>query len=188
MPEAVLNDPPRLRGAALAVALWGVLGVVVLLSQALYRLTPLAIEPLEQHALNAWQQGLYWGWVLLSAYAEGYRGFQKGFVPRVVARAVYLGHHRRALHVAVAPLFCMALLHAQRRQRIVSWSLLLGIIALVVLVRQLDQPWRGIVDGGVVVGLAWGLLCLLVQFGAALVRGAAPGDPKLPTAVGAATP
>ena len=33
---------------------------------------------------------------------------------------------------------------------------------LVALVRRLDQPWRGIIDAGVVVGLAWGLAALWI--------------------------
>jgi hypothetical protein len=33
---------------------------------------------------------------------------------------------------------------------------------LIILVRFLAQPWRGIVDAGVVVGLAWGLISLAI--------------------------
>ena len=61
-----------------------------------------------------------------------------------------------------APLFCMGFFHAQRRRLIISHSLTLGIIVLILLIKLLPQPWRGIVDAGVVVGLAWGLVALLI--------------------------
>jgi hypothetical protein len=37
-----------------------------------------------------------------------------------------------------------------------------GIIVLIILVRLLPQPWRGMVDAGVVVGLAWGMISLIL--------------------------
>ena len=33
-------------------------------------------------------------------------------------------------------------------------------VIIVVVVHQFPQPWRGIVDAGVVVGLGWGVVCL----------------------------
>ena len=35
------------------------------------------------------------------------------------------------------------------------------VVVLIIGVRMLEQPWRGIVDAGVVVGLTWGLLAIL---------------------------
>ena len=142
-------------------AFWGLAGVVLLLGSAIYRLTPLAID--------AFTYDWYWyHWLSFAlmlffmAYAEGYRAFQQGFSPRVAARARYLRDHPVALHVLFAPLFCMAYFHALKRRQIVSISVTAGIIVLVVLVRLLPQPWRGIIDGSVVVGLAWGLVSLVV--------------------------
>jgi hypothetical protein len=37
-----------------------------------------------------------------------------------------------------------------------------GIIILVLVVRLLSPPWRGIVDLGVVIGLTWGFISLLI--------------------------
>ena len=54
----------------------------------------------------------------------------------------------------------MGLFHAPRRVLIVSRSMVVGIVLLVVTVRQLAQPWRGIIDAGVVVGLGLGLVSL----------------------------
>lgn len=164
------------------IASWGALGVVALLVQAVSRLTPLALEPWQDGSMSGWQMALYVGWVGLNAYLEGYRGFQKRFCPRVVGRALWLGSHPRPLHVLLAPLFSMALFHASRRQLAGSWGLVLGIAAIVVAVRLLPQPWRGIVDGGVVVGLGWGIVALLVQYGRALATGRWPDAQGLPGA------
>ncbi len=144
-----------------AAALWGVTGVVLLLGSAIYRLTPIAAE-----ALISDLQWYQWVFLLLvlafMIYAEGYRAFQQGFSPRVAARARYLRTHRNTLHALFAPLFCMAYFHAPKRRRITALSVTASIIILIILVRLLPQPWRGIVDAGVVVGLAWGLVALVI--------------------------
>jgi hypothetical protein len=54
---------------------------------------------------------------------------------------------------------------------IVAWSVLIGIVVLVVSVRSLAQPWRGIVDAGVVVGLVLGWLSLLIWYFRAMTKG-----------------
>jgi len=144
-------------------AVWGVLGVSLLMGWAVVRLTPIAME--------AW--GMPWGWLewlvavpwlIFMLVGEGYRGFQKGFAPRVAARARYLREHPRPVHVLLAPVFCMGFIHATRKRRIVSIAVTSGIVLLILGVRLLPQPWRGIVDLGVVAGLSWGLLAI-VGFG-----------------------
>ncbi len=49
------------------------------------------------------------------------------------------------------------------------WALVTGIITLLILIRQMPQPWRGIIDAGVVPGLAMGLVSVIYFF----VRGLA---------------
>ena len=154
------------------IATWGVALVVLLLAQATMRLLPYALEVWRDGAMSAGQQALFVGFVIFNAYAEGYRGFQKRFSPRVVARAFHLGRHPRPLHVLLALPYCMSLFHAKRRQQIVGWVFLVVLVLVIVLVRQLPQPWRGIVDGGVVVGLGWGIVSVVVFW----IRGLR-GDP-----------
>lgn len=161
------------------ITAWGVLGVVALLGQALWRLTPLALDAI-RHGLAPWQWGVMTLWILINAHAEGYRGFHKRFSPRVVARALHLGRHPRPLFVVFAPFFCMSLFHATRRGKIVARVLVVAIIGLVILVRSLEQPWRGIVDSGVVVGLGLGTASLLYFYVRALLGQAPPADPELP--------
>ncbi len=59
------------------------------------------------------------------------------------------------------PLFCMGFFYATRRRKITSISVTAGIVLLIVLVRLLPQPWRGIIDLSVVVGLGWGIVSLV---------------------------
>jgi len=169
-----------------AIALWGVLWVTALLSQAIVRLLPRAIEPWTEGRMSVLQMALYVGVVVVMAYSEGYRAFQLRFSPRVVSRAVHLGKNPKPLHVALALFFCMSLFHSTKRQKTVSWFFVFGIIILVVLVRQLSQPWRGIIDGGVVVGLGWGVAAIWWIFGRALMGHAAPEPPDLPEVAQAA--
>ena len=141
-------------------AVWGIAGCFALFGRAIWTLTPVAVEPLRQ-GMTAVQWGLWGAWVVFMIYSEGYRGIHQKFAPRLVVRAVALAHNPRPLHVILAPAFCMGLFHATRKRLIVSWCVLLGIVSLVVAVRHLEQPWRGIVDGGVVIGLALGALSIL---------------------------
>lgn len=135
---------------------WGLAGVFALVGQAIYRLGPKGLE-----AVNGGLSTVQWAvlvvWVGFMVYSEGYRGFHLRFSPMVVARAETLSGRGPWWHKVLAPAYCMGLFHATRRRLILSWGLLGGISVLVVLVRQLDQPWRGIVDAGVVFGLAAGL-------------------------------
>ena len=140
-------------------AIWGITGTFLLIGSAIYRLTPLALDAFS--VPFRWYHWLAWvASVLIMAHAEGYRGFQRQFSPRVAARARYLRENPRLLHLIFAPFFCMGYFHATRRRRIVSISLTAGIIVLVLAVHHLSQPWRGIIDAGVVTGLAWGLVSL----------------------------
>jgi hypothetical protein len=146
---------------------------------SVFRLLPLALEPIQAGmGPLEWAAGI--ANIFFMAYTEGYKAFQLAFSPRVVARGWHLLRNPRLVHVAFAPLFCMALFHASKKRLIVAWAILIGVGFLVILVRQLDQPWRGIVDMGVVVGLSWGAVAILV-FAVRAIRGHQPSmDPGLP--------
>ena len=151
-----------------AIALWGFLGVVALVGKSLFVLAPVALEVLRPGALDGWQWGVLLVWVAFMAYGEGFLGFHRKFSPRVVARAFGLSREPTALRVLLAAPYCLSLFHAPRRNMVTSWMLVLTIAALVVGVRQIPQPWRGIVDAGVVVGLGIGLTSLVLAFGRGL--------------------
>jgi len=118
-------------------------------------------------------------------YSEGYRGFQLGFSPRIAARALWLSRNPSLLRGLLAPAFCMGFFGATKRRTLTSWCVLAGIVGIVSLVRLLPQPWRGIVDFGVVVGLTWGLLAMLVfAWQAVSRRDRFAVDPELPADLG----
>jgi hypothetical protein len=80
----------------------------------------------------------------------------------------------------MAPLFCIGYFDACRHTRTFAWAGTIGIVILVLLVHRLDQPWRGIIDAGVVVGLSWGLISLVVSALAVVRTGEYPASPKVP--------
>lgn len=161
---------------------WGIAGVIVFLGYAVVRLIPVALEALKMEL-----DPLAWlalvGSIGSLGYYEGYRAFQKGFSPRTVARGFCIAADPRPLHVLLAPLLCMQLIHATKKRLIVSWAVLLGVTGLVLAVRMLDQPWRGIVDAGVVVGLSWGTISMIAFWIGALAGQPMPVPPDLPEGV-----
>lgn len=148
----------------LLAATWGVAGVVLLLGQAIYRLTPMALQPIVERQLGMAEAGVYAAWVVFSLYFEGYRAFQQRFSPRVVARALALMREPVPLRIVLAPAFCMALFHATRRGLALAWGTLVMVLCFIMILRHVPQPWRGIVDGGVVLALLWGQLAIVVYF------------------------
>lgn len=161
-------------------ALWGILGVTALLGSAIYRLYPYVLE------LNSVDlQWYHWAALIVNivvmGYSEGYRGFQKGFSPRVAARARHLNNNTsHALHKLFSPFFVIGYVHAPRRRRISAMAVTSVVVLLVVIVRHLDQPWRGIVDAGVCAGLIWGLVSVLVLSYQALTAEKFNVNPELP--------
>ncbi len=127
---------------------------------AIYRLAPMALA-LENSPMNL----LHWFALIFSvtymAYAEGYKGFHLGFAPRVISRANYLRNNPRVDHILLAPLFCMGYIYATRKRKLLSIGLTIMIICFILIARLLPQPWRGILDAGVVVGLAIGIASIM---------------------------
>ncbi|MDF1824027.1 MAG: hypothetical protein P1U68_05270 [Verrucomicrobiales bacterium] len=160
-------------------AIWGFTGVTALLSFAIYRLAPRAWEVL-QSPLTKGQWIFLVVFALFMVVAEGYRGFQKKFSPRTAARVKFLRDHPKPLHVVLAPFFCMGYFFANRRTQITAICLTLGIILLVVLVRYLPSPWRGIVDFGVVLGLSYGVASFAIYTLQALLGGKFAHSPEVP--------
>lgn len=162
------------------IASWGVAWVSLVLGRAVWRLTPVALEPWVDGTMSLGQQSVYVGWLAANAYLEGYRGFQLRFSPRVVRRAVYLGKNPRPLWVVLALPFCMSLFHANRRQLVVSWVFIGALVVVIWWVRTLPQPWRGIIDGGVVLGLVWGIGVIWWLFARYLTGEEVPPPDDLP--------
>lgn len=144
-------------------AAWGVIGVSLVILYPILRLASYAIEAV-LGGMDVLQWLVFVANVVFMAWSEGYRGFQLRFSPRVAGRALYLYQNSTSLGTRLsAPLFCIGYFNASRRSRMIAWFGTLAIISLVLVVNQLSQPWRGIIDAGVVVGLTWGLASLIVM-------------------------
>lgn len=131
--------------------------------------------------LTSVQLAIYVATCAWFAYVEGYKGFQTKFSPLVVSRARTLTVGTSSfVHILLAPLYSMGLFHATKKRMIVSWGVTLGVAGIVAAVKKLPYPWRNIVDAGVVVGLTWGTISILLNFIKAMATGESPSDPMLP--------
>ena len=166
------------RGFVYIEILWGVVGVSALLLRGLFCLFPYVSE-LSSYALDQWHGVALAGSLLFLGYAEGYKGFQLKFSPRAAARLAVIWRDPTCARVLLAPLFCMGFFDATPKRKRIAYGLTLMVIALILLVEQLPQPWRGIVDAGVLLGLGWGLcsfwMASIRVFSGAMV----PVDPEL---------
>lgn len=160
-------------------AFWGVAGFAWILIDAILRLAVLAVEGISGGLSASEWAGLV-AFVIFMAYAEGYRGFQLSFAPRTAARAYYLYRHPDFWSGLLAPLFCMGFFRATRRPFLVAWVGTTLIVAMLLAMRTMPQPWRGIVDAGVVVGLSWGLISFLWNVRLAFGSGSYPLPPEVP--------
>lgn len=153
------TSSPRLGALS---AYWGVTGVLLMLGSALYRLVPVAADSLRSD-LDAQHWIVLVVGVAVMGYAEGYRGFQRSFAPRVAQRALLLQRQPRWDLALAAPAYCIGVIAAPRREVIGRLALIAMIVGFVVAVRLLEPPWRGLIDVGVIVGLSWGAVSVAVH-------------------------
>lgn len=156
--------PLRRSLASKCLSAWGVLFVLSLLANAIKRLAPIALQPLNNQDLTHTQTALYVTWCLLMSYVEGYKAFHLKFVPLVVRRSLTLIDNPSFLNYLLAGPYSMGLFYGTKRRKITSWCVTTGVFALVMLVKRLSYPWRSIIDAGVVCGLSVGALSLTFQF------------------------
>merc|ERR1719223_201392 len=157
----------------------------MILARAMKRIVPIALEPFSTGAigLSRFQLGSYIAMCLWFAYVEGYKGFQLKFSPLVVARAQTLKPFNGSPihHILFGPFYAMGLFHATKKRKIVSWSVSTGVAVIVAAVKKLPYPWRNIVDAGVIVGLSWGSLSIMIGWVKAAILGVKSNfDPALP--------
>ena len=125
----------------------------------------------------------WWAWLILAiicvffAYCEGYRGFQIAWSPMLVKRSYHFSSVTtpvynwtkimfldRTIDFLVAPILAAGHICGTRRRLILSWSITIMVVALVVGVSYMpeDLPWKSFIDIGVVIGLGWGGVFILV--------------------------
>ena len=114
--------------------LWGVAGVSLLLLSAVFRLGAVALQTLRMD-LDRWHRVACVVSLIFIGITEGYMAFQRGYSPRVAARALHLKDNPQLWHVVLAPVFCMGLIHATRRRLMSSWILAVAVILIIIAVR-----------------------------------------------------
>ena len=180
---ADVADPAKLRTPDTllqwVVFVWGVCGVLLILAQAIVRLSSHALGLLAAD-LSTTHLAITATWTLFMLYSEGWKGFHKQFSPRVVVRALGLSRSASWRLRLFAPIVAMGLVHGTPRRLRISRTLFAGIVGLVLCVRQLPAPWRGIVDVGVVLGLIAGAISLLSFFAQTIGGRPPPVDPEFP--------
>lgn len=97
------------------------------------------------------------------AYGEGVRALAYRWVPTMDLRARELGLQARLHHRLLAPLYAMSLIGAPTRTLLRAWSGVALIVAAVLIVRVLPEPWRGIIDFGVAIALTIGLARIVIE-------------------------
>lgn len=139
---------------------WAVLAFSLLLGYAVYRLFG--------HFLISWKMDYQWyHWLVLivntlfMAYSEGYKGFQKSYSIKFADRLRELEQNPSFVNKWLAPLYCMNYFSTSKRNLIAAYVLTVAIILVIIVFSYIPQPWRGILDFGVVVGLSWGILATL---------------------------
>ena len=165
--------------AGLLGAIWGAGGLSIILLDAINRLSKIALQAFDA-GLSSLQWGVLMVVIALMAYAEGYRGFQKSFAPRSAARIYYLYRNPEPLALLLAPLFCMGFFRATRGPLLFAWVGAFLIVLLIIALQLSLQPWRGIIDAGVVVGLSWGLASFLFELWRVFRTGVYPLSPEVP--------
>ncbi len=141
--------------------IWGIVGLSILLGTALFRIYP--------HVRMLSGLSFEWfHWVALISsvgfvgFFKGLRAFHQKFSPRCVARALYLKNNPTFWRGLLAPFFCIGYFHAPRKRVVSAFLLTLLMVLLVEAIGKLGQPWRGIIDAGVLFGLGWGLISIWI--------------------------
>ena len=111
------------------------------------------------------------------AYCEGYKGFQLAWSPMLVKRTFHFASLPNpsyrwtnefcidgVINFLLAPMLAGGFICGTKRRYTLSWGITIFVIIFVILMRRLpdDLPWKCFIDIGVVVGLSWGLVFILI--------------------------
>ena len=155
-----MNEMPVSIRGLVAVA-WSLTGLLLLLGFAIWRLSLYTLESL-QMPLNWIHWTFFIGFTIFMAHSEGYKGFQKSFSPRFAARTKYLLTDCTSTQCILAPLFSMGYFHAPRKRIVATVTLTILIVVFILLFQFIPQPWKGLLDAGVVIGLIWGMISTIL--------------------------
>ncbi len=137
--------------------LWGAGAIVLSLLDAIHRLGRFVVEGVTQGLMTPFMLTATVVWCVVIVYFEGIRGFKRALAPRIAARLWLLAQHGSYTQKLLAPLHALSLFDSTPRRKRISWALLTFVIAMILIVRKLPQPYRASVDLGVVLALGLGV-------------------------------
>ena len=124
---------------------------------------------------------IHWLSLLLTsiffAYYEGYKGFQLAWSPMLVKRTYHFASMSKpaiaptksfyidcSIALILGPMLAGGFICGTKRRYILSWGITLFIMIFVMIIRVLsnNSPWKCFIDIGVVIGLTWGLVFILI--------------------------
>ncbi|MEK9499573.1 hypothetical protein [Gaopeijia maritima] len=152
------SAPPS--GIVRATRVWALVGVVLLLGRSALVLALRGFEGLDEAVLGAVEWLGLFAIVGLFVWGEGVRALARRWCPRVLARAADLGAHTPWFWRIVAPLRVVGLVGVPRGIWVRSWTAVAAIVVAALSVRQLPDPWRSMVELGVGLALAVGVVRL----------------------------
>jgi len=155
------------------------LGFTLLVGSAIVRLSKYVFE-VTQYSLGFGHYAFMVLFTVFMLYSEGYRGFHQKLSPRFAARSYGMIERLNWRFAIFAPFFCVGYFYATRRRKMASYLLTAMIVILVLIVSRFAQPWRGMVDLGVVSGLVFGLGSLWYWWIRVMVLGDRSPDPEFP--------
>ena len=174
---AEAGEPPVTLLGVVA-ACWATIGLCALLLYAIVRLSMVVADG----AADPWDWR-HWAVAAANAafmaWSEGYRGFQLRFSPRSAARVKWLVYHASGVSAVLAPLFAMGYFNATRRRLLGVYGLTAFVVGAIVFVHALPQPWRAVLDIGVIIGLAWGIASFLWSLKRTFTAAGFPVSPEL---------
>ena len=142
--------------------IWGFLGISYMILHGLSCMIPYVIE-LDFRLFKWYHMISFFGVIIILGYSEGYKGFQKSFSPRTANRLYNIFLKPTFFRVFFSPFISMGFIESSKKLKYISYGLLLMIVMFILLIGKLNDPWRGIIDAGVIVGLSWGLVSFWVS-------------------------
>jgi uncharacterized membrane protein YjdF len=143
------------------IYIYSIGGVIFIFSSAIFRLFPHVKEGFS-YSLSNFQWIVLILYLMIMIVGKGYFALHRSFVPRVISRAELLTKKANLLDRLLAPLFCMGFIKAPLKRMIISYTMLFFIILFIISASRIAQPWRGIIDLGVIVGLSLGIVSLII--------------------------
>lgn len=146
----------------LSARAWAVAGLALLLGRASVSLFFKGYrEVLDPPLLSNLEWGALALIVVLFAWGEGWMALHRKWAPRVAGRMRAIDERTPPHLLVFAPLHAVGLVGAPRRTLVRTWAGAGAIVVAIVAVRQMAQPWQGMIKLGVSLALAIGVVSLV---------------------------